>query len=126
MAAMKCRTCGNTWGYYGGARKPCIRCAGTPFENGTLATLTYLEYQRQDLASIDMIPIEKDCFTIILAGFPEIEATITDERRKKILELVCQPRKYQTIFPIIRMAKYTSNIKEEREVFYHLDFKLPY
>ena len=89
MAAMKCRTCGHTWGYYGGVRKPCIRCAGTPFENGTLATLTYLEYQEQNKdSSHDWFPTEKDCLTKILAAFPFLEQTITEERRTKILELV--------------------------------------
>jgi hypothetical protein len=94
MAAIKCTQCGAVRAYYGGVRTPCPFCyppedPGVPFENGTLASLTYLEYQEQNKAADNTwFPMPGNCLAKVLAAFPQIEATIQDERRKKILALV--------------------------------------
>ena len=96
MAAIVCTQCGLSRGYFGESSgvPPCPSCyppvsRNTDLENGTLATLTYLEHQEQSKESSHVrFPMEGNCLAKVLAAFPAIESTITDERRKKILDLV--------------------------------------
>ena len=97
MAAITCTQCGLRRGYYGGTSvRPCPTCFPSPnptesFENGTLATLTYLEYQEQSKGSDhSWFPMESDCLAKVLKAFPAIQETITEERQKNILSLVSE------------------------------------